>query len=321
MSVTDFKSQTKIRGSAKANSVLIAVGGGKGGVGKSFVSSNLSIFLSNMGFNTVLIDLDLGAPNLHTYLGEEHPKTSFHDFIRGNANSLIDTAVSTRFSKLRLISGANDHSELADLNKADQSVLCSAIYDLNTDFTVMDLSAGTHTSTLDFFLMANRQIITLTPEPTSIENAYRFMKAAYFRKIKRYERQLGLGPLINSIMASSSEYNIRFPTDLMKVIMEKEPMAGTQLTEMLSKLDFNLVLNQTRSSRDAELGSSIRTVCNRYFGVKTNYLGALQYDNAAWHSLRKRRPLLLEYPQSSLYNEMLRVARDLASPHMKKAVV
>ncbi len=321
MSIAEFNRKGPIRGTAKPSSVLIAVGGGKGGVGKSFVSSNLGIFLSNMGFKTFLVDLDLGAPNLHTYLGEEHPGKNFHDYISGIERDLKDVAVPTRFANLQLISGANDHSELANLNMVEQSLLCRGLFHLEADFTILDLSAGTHNSTLDFFNMASRQIVVLTPEPTSIENAYRFMKAAYFRKVKRFEAQLGLTEFVRQIMANSKDYKIRFPTDLLRIIKQKEPAAGLELEQLMSSMNFNIVLNQTRTSHDHSLGDSIKSVCRRYFGVRTDFLGSLQYDNAAWHSLRKRRPLLLDYPHSALYSQMLGISRDLASPHMKKAVV
>src|SRR5262249_32137103 len=163
----------------------------------------------NTGFNTILIDLDLGAPNLHTCLGEPPPKVNFHDLIRGKVDSLSDVAVATQFPKLRLISGANDHQELANISIADQSRLMSSICKLKCDFTIHDLSAGTHTSTLDFFLMAQRHIVALTPDPTSIENAYRFMKAAFFRHIKRYERQLLLEKTIADIMSNTETHEVK----------------------------------------------------------------------------------------------------------------
>lgn len=80
--LSDFKYATDIRGRAQANSTIIAVGGGKGGVGKSFVSTNIAIFLANMGFSTTLMDLDLGAPNVHTSLGEPLPAKKLSRFLR-----------------------------------------------------------------------------------------------------------------------------------------------------------------------------------------------------------------------------------------------
>jgi len=58
-----------------------AFGGGKGGVGKSFVCSNLSVCLAQLGHNVTVIDLDIGGANLHTCFGGVHPKATLSDFI------------------------------------------------------------------------------------------------------------------------------------------------------------------------------------------------------------------------------------------------
>lgn len=310
-----------IRGSTQAGSILVAVGGGKGGIGKSFISSNLGIFLANMGFNTVIVDLDLGAPNLHTCLGESPPSCNYHDFLLGKYESIANVAVATQFPKLRFISGANDHSELANITVSEQSRLMSALFHLEADFTILDLSAGTHTSTLDFFLMAHRHLVTLTPDPTSIENVYRFMKATYFRRIKRLEQQLQLDDVITELMSNSDKYKIKVPADLINAIIAKDPARGQKLREIMSQLHFELILNQTRGTKEIQLGQSIEAVSRRYFGIPVNLLGCIDYDNAVWHALRKRRPLTLEFPNSALYAQLLGIARDLASPHLKKAVI
>ncbi len=313
--------QNPIRGSSQPGSIIVAVGGGKGGVGKSFLSSNLGIFLANMGFNTVIIDCDLGAPNLHTCLGESPPKMNFHDYLSGRIDSISEAAAATQFPKLRYISGGNDHQELANITVHDQSRLMSAMYNLEADFTILDLSAGTHTSTLDFFLMAERHIIALTPDPTSIENAYRFMRAAFFRKIKRFERQLQLDSVVAGLMQNAQDNEIRVPSDLFNQIIKAEPAKGQELKKIMRRLTFDIVINQTRTSKDVQVGQSIASVSKKYFGLHTSMLGHLDYDNAVWHALRKRRPLLLEFPHSPLYSQILSIARDLASPHLKKAVI
>lgn len=310
-----------VRGSAQANSILVAIGGGKGGVGKSFISSNIGIFLANMGFSTVIVDLDLGAPNLHTCLGEPPPNVNYHDFLGGKFDDLSKVAVATQFPKLRFISGANDHKELANITQAEQSRLMSALFHLEADFTILDLSAGTHTSTLDFFLMAHRHIVTLTPDPTSIENAYRFMKASFYRHIKRYERQLQLEKTVAELMSNQAKYNIKVPADLINAILQMEPERGQEMKNTANRLSFELVMNQVRGTKDIQLATSIESVSRKYFGIRVNKLGQIDYDNAVWNALRKRRPVLLEYPHSNLYSQLLAIARDLASPHLKKAVI
>jgi flagellar biosynthesis protein FlhG len=317
--LTNLKST--VRGTSNSNSIIVAVGGGKGGVGKSFISSNLAIFLANMGFNTVIIDLDLGAPNMHTSLGEPAPTKNFHDFLNGKIDSITDAAVATHFPKLRLITGANNHEDLANISPLEQSRLMSAINKIQADFVILDLSAGTHTSTLDFFLMANRHIVALTPDPTSIENAYRFMRASFFRRIKRFEHQLNLGDTVNQLMTSTNEHKIHTPSDLLIQIQKLAPDRGAELKGFLGQMQFDIVLNQTRGAKDVQLGQSISSVCRKYFGIPVQLLGHVDYDNAVWNALRKRRPVVLDFPNSALYSQILGLARDLASPHLKKAVV
>ena len=61
--------------------VIWAIGGGKGGIGKSFISTNLSICLARLGRTATVLDLDLGSANLHTCLGLKAPQVSLSDFL------------------------------------------------------------------------------------------------------------------------------------------------------------------------------------------------------------------------------------------------
>src|SRR5882724_10833048 len=72
---------------------IIAVGGGKGGIGKSLVSANLGIALAQRGSSVVLVDADLGGANLHSCLGVAQPQVSLSDFVNRNVARLEDVAV------------------------------------------------------------------------------------------------------------------------------------------------------------------------------------------------------------------------------------
>lgn len=309
-----------LRGATEPASQIVAVGGGKGGVGKSFVSSNLAIFLSNLGMSTIVIDLDLGAANVHTFLGEGTPKIGIGDFIREPHAKLEDFAIPTKFRHLKLVSGHNDSLDIANITDEQRTRLMSAIFNLKADVIVLDLSAGTHSTTLDFFLMAQKHLVTLTPEPSSIENAYRFMKAAFFRRIKRHELQLNLRSTVDEIMNHCNDRGVRSPADLLRAIREQDPDNGARLVERMQKLHFRLVMNQSRGQKDVELGRSIPSVCQKYFGIPASFLGHLDYDNAVWQSLRKMRPMLIEYPHSRLYSQLMAMTRDLMQDLRKKAV-
>jgi flagellar biosynthesis protein FlhG len=310
-----------VRGQVEPDATIIAVGGGKGGIGKSFVSSSIALFLANQGHETYLIDLDLGGANLHTTLGEGVPKTGINEFISNPSLTLPEVAHKTAFPNLKLVSGSTEHVDMADINEQARTRLMSSIFRLKSKYVVLDLSAGTHNSTLDFFLLATHKVVVFTPEPSSIENAYRFLKSAFYRKIRRYEAQLHLNDLVAKLMTKRDDIGLRSPSDLLKHILLSDPENGLKLQAMMGDLNFEIILNQVRTLKDVDLGPSIQGVCTKYFGIPFSYLGHVEHDNAVWQALRKRRHLLYEYPHSRVYAQMMAISRRLSAPHSRKAMV
>jgi len=92
-----------------------AIGGGKGGVGKSYVAGNLGVLLAQKGHNVVLADLDLGGANLHTWLGVSNPIKGITEFIERDITDIKKLLIPTDMSGLRLISGAKDGVEIANM--------------------------------------------------------------------------------------------------------------------------------------------------------------------------------------------------------------
>jgi flagellar biosynthesis protein FlhG len=170
-------------------------------------------------------------------------------------------------------------------------------------------------------LAAHQQIIAVTPEPTSIENAYRFLKSSFYRKLRVAETELGIKHLIETAMDSRNELGIRSPADLIQRIRQSDTQAGERLDAMISEFRPQIVVNQTRTRVDVELGYSIKSVCTKYFGVDATYLGHIDHDNAVWQSLRKRRPMIIEHPYSSIVGQFMAVSKNLMNPQSLRAVV
>ncbi|MBI3179572.1 MAG: P-loop NTPase, partial [Deltaproteobacteria bacterium] len=158
---------------------VIAIGGGKGGIGKSLLAANLAIHAAELGKQVIVIDADLGGANLHTCLGMKPPQVTLSDFVNRKVKDLEAVVTPTPIKGLGLVSGALDLLGAANPKYTQKLRLLREVTRLDVDVVIIDLGGGTGFNILDFFLIADHGILTAMPEPTSIENAYRFIKAAY----------------------------------------------------------------------------------------------------------------------------------------------
>jgi len=273
---------------------ILSVGGGKGGIGKSLISANLGIALARLGKRVVLVDADLGGANLHTTLGMEPPRRTLSDFIDRRIDSIEDVLTPTGVENLSLLSGALDHLEAATPKHAQKMRLLRHIQAMDVDYAILDLGAGTHTNTLDFFLVSDHGVLVLVPEPTAVENAYRFVKAAFWRRMRNVAQVYGYDPLLRQVMEGAS---FKSPVDLVATVAERDPEAGANLARQLAQFRPRLVVNQARTPQDAEIGQAVVAAWRRYFGLEMDYLGAIDYDDEMWRAVRLRRPLLVARPE------------------------
>jgi flagellar biosynthesis protein FlhG len=291
---------------------IIAVGGGKGGIGKSLVSANLGIALAQRGSSVVLFDADLGGANLHSCLGVPQPQLTLSDFIDKRVERLDQVAVPTGIERLRLISGARDVLDAANPRHGEKQKLLRHLRALDVDFVVVDLGAGTGFNVLDFFLIADVGIVVLLPEPTSIENAYRFIKAAFFRRLQLMDKELGCTELIAAAL-SGVEGGPRTPFELVTQARERFPDSAARLELAVNGFRPQLVLNQARTRGDHDLGAQVASAWKKFFGLELGYLGAVAHDDAAWKAVRALKALLVAEPQSAAASGVLRVAENLLS--------
>jgi flagellar biosynthesis protein FlhG len=288
-----------------------AVGGGKGGTGKTFLAANLGLCLSKLGKRVLLVDADLGCANLHTALGMFPPSVTLSDFIKGKGRSLTDVLTETDIPNLSLISGAQDFLEIANPKYSEKLRLIRQIQELDFEYIILDLGAGTSFTILDFFLISDHGILTVLPEPTSIENVYRFIKSAFYRKFKKVVKDTQIREIITLAMDQKNERGIRTPHDLIQQVGLINPMVGGRLQEAMSSFTPKLIVNQVRTKDDIALGFSMRSSCSKYFGIQVEYLGYIEYDDYVWQSTKKKRALLLEYPYSGSARCLEKVTHNL----------
>jgi flagellar biosynthesis protein FlhG len=180
--------------------------------------------------------------------------------------------------------------------------LINGIKALSFDFVILDLGAGTNFNTLDFFLISDRGIFICTPEPTSIENSFRFIKAVYLRRLKQ------------NIASNSYKNILKKAAHNSGAIIEKalkyDPKREPILRETLSRFQFGFVINQLRTANSA-LGKNIETACNRHFYSKFKFLGDVNYDELVSMSVFKKTLFALRYPNASTSQALDRICELL----------
>ncbi|AUN97046.1 MinD/ParA family protein [Bacteriovorax stolpii] len=303
---SEFQTHLSPQGQQK----IWAIGGGKGGVGKSLVTANLAICLALMGHKVAAIDLDLGGANLHTCLGVPIPEKTLSDYLSKKVRTLTELLTPTAINNLFIISGAQDDLGIANLKQMHKAKLLAQFSELPVDYVLLDLGAGTTFNTIDFFISADQGIITTLPEPTSIENSYRFIKTVYHRKLKMAEELLEIGPLIDQAMNAKLSQNST-PADLINRVIEINPVVGQKLRSEINRLQPKLIINQVRTQSDIDIGFSMKLISKKYFGINLDYVGYLDYDATVWQSVKKRKPLLMEFPNSTLVNNFDRIIHRL----------
>jgi len=276
---------------------IIAVGSGKGGVGKSLMSANFGVALARRGRRVVLVDADLGGANLHTCLGMETPKVSLSSFITRKVESLESVVVPTGVPGLSLVSGASDLLDSANPHHAQKLRLLRHLVKLDFDDLLLDLGAGTSFNVLDFYLLAEHGILVISPEPTSEENAYRFLKAAYLRRLRNVQQVYGIKHVLEQAVASFRARGfISTPRELVETVRRIDADVGALVEDEMARFRPHLLVNQSRGEEDELMGQRIVHTCRHLLGVTLVYVGAVPYDDAVWQSVRRQRPLLLDNP-------------------------
>ncbi|MEE9278901.1 MAG: P-loop NTPase [Myxococcota bacterium] len=295
-----------------ARTRIWAIGGGKGGVGKTFISANLATVVARTGRRVILIDADLGGANLHTCLGVRGgERVNLSDYFEDRITDLDKAALETPIPGLRLILGTLGHAGKAETTRQQRARLIEAVRELPADLVIFDLAAGCDRSTVDFFLEADDGFLVTTPEPTSIENAYAFLRATFFRSLAHAMQTSPVREVVRLAMDQRNERGIRTPVDLLREIDRLDATEGARFREVLSDFRPKLIVNQVRSSDEVKMGFSVSSVCRKFFGVDVDYVGYINLDDHVWKSVKDGRPLVLGYPRSDGALYLRRIVKKL----------
>lgn len=275
-------------------SEIWAIGGGKGGTGKSIITTTLGICLAKQGKKVSLVDADLGGANLHSFLRIKKPKKSLTDFFE-KKSSLKEIIIKTGVPNLQLIVGDINTFNPTSIKYTQKLKFFRHIISINSEFILIDLGAGTHLNTIDSFLLADKKIVVTVPQITSIENSYNFIKKVLFRKINRILRDHQLKDVARNAWKNRNVNEIKNIKTFLYYLKKSSNQIKNLIDKELENFKIDIILNQVRDPNDIEIGFSIKSLLIKYLGIDVNFSGYIKYIDSFWDYYNK--------PQTHTSNE------------------
>ncbi len=296
---------------------IIPVASGKGGVGKSLLSANLAIALGQQGKKVVLVDLDLGASNLHLVIGQNPSNESLGSWFTEKSD-FKDIIKPTDYQNVSFIAGDSQIPDLTSLKHAQKIKLIRNLKNIDADYLILDLGAGTHQFILDMFLLSPQGIVVSSPAVTATLNGYLFLKNAVFRLLyTTFKRNTPGRELIDSLKKDSASMQKLYIPQLVQALAQVDPQNTKLFVNRMNQFRPRLVMNMIDDPKDADKAQRIKNSCNQYLGLEIDYLGLMYRDLLQDKALASRLPVVVYKPQSLLGQAIYRIADKVIAtiPH------
>lgn len=197
----DSDSTETISASAEQHKALaVAITSGKGGVGKTNLTTNLGIALAKQGHKVCIFDADTSLANINILLGLT-PEHTLEQFL--NEEMAIEDILLEGPEGLQIIPSASGIAEFAHLDERQQQRIIDALQTLESkfDYILIDTAAGISETVISFLQSAQYAVVVVSPEPTSLTDAFSLIKV-----LQRRHYQQPIYTLVN--MANNYKHSM-----------------------------------------------------------------------------------------------------------------
>ena len=316
----------------KQSARLIAIASGKGGVGKTNFAVNLSIALSRYfegrDTKTIIIDGDYGLPNVDIILGV-NPEYNINHFLDKEKKDLDQIAAPTRFENLFFISGSTTGNlELANMQYQKKMKIINNLLKLKANYIIIDLGASSAFNVIDFFSVVNSGIIVINPEPTSVRDAYIFLKNVLTRKLRREFKNVSRIKELLDILENPNDKSVKNIEELLIKISEM-PDAAEYLVRsrnIIGSFKPRLIVNRAENITEGmNTILTLNRIVKDFLGFHLVYLGPIFDDPLVVKAVKQFKPYYELYPQAPasicinsvmrriIYNEEFKIEKNIFS--------
>lgn len=293
---------------------FIPVAGGKGGVGKSLFTANLALALAELHHDTVVVDLDLGGSNLHSFLGLSNQFPGIGDFLKARTAELENFLVPTKMPTLKFLPGDGRTPFMANIPTAQKLRLLSHLNRIPADYILLDLGSGSSFNTLDFFGISKTGFVVTTFEHPSLMNVLSFLKNFLYRTIERivgrenHQVRITLQEIYKQPMTGppvTAQY-------IQDQIAALNPELGEQVKKICSYYRPRFIFNRGEHPDTLRILQPLDKSLREIVSLQADYFGFIFEDPAVRESVRRGVPLVTAYRDSVASQSVLRVADRVA---------
>ena len=312
---------------------ILPIASGKGGVGKTVVAANLGLALASLGYKVIMMDADLGIPNLDLRLGVGHIEHTLDDFLKskgepGRVDSLSQILTEIPGSPGAKFIAGGSMPGMANLKYQKKQRLFRHLSVLEADFLLIDLSPGINYNTLDAYLQGldedepssrREGIIVTNPDPAATKDARTFINCTICRQLQRKFHKNSLVQHYLRRASDPKDGHIGSMLDVIDCLGQEDPVTAKRVEDELERFEVKLLINRIRDKWTADrIAEDIISFSQHLLKVKVEYLGYIESSIYVEQATIGNKPFVTKFPYCKPSREILEIARRLSSdrrPH------
>jgi flagellar biosynthesis protein FlhG len=265
-------------------------------VGKTCFAVNTAVAVARRGWRVVLVDADFGCANVEVVLGMR-AASRLDDFFDPVAPRRLAAIISgTPYANLRLVPGTSGLSGAARPRFEQKAAFMRELCELDADLVIVDLDAGAQLGTLDLFLLsATHGIVIITPERTSIDNAFKFLRGALYRRIERFYQSPEVGILLKQ--SESLPAFVERLENAQELAQGARDQLRAEMMALARAFRPRIVVNRVTTAYEAQIAAGILSRQVRQHLLMTpDTLGHIYFDRAVSEAVNSGVPFVAGNP-------------------------